>query len=141
MKANLEIDVGQKTFSDGLLPELIVALRRSRPGDLVAVVTSKSNLSADFETWCRFTRNSLVESTVEAGRSLYVIRCGEAMPEPDAAQVVGSRLWLYTNFDCNLRCSYCCVRSSPRAERRLLGLARGGELGSGRGFLVMVLDV
>ena len=130
LKANLEIDVGQKTFSDGLLPELIVALRRSRPGDLMAVVTSKSNLSADFETWCRFTRNSLVESTVEAGRSRYVIRCGEAMPEPDAARVVGSRLWLYTNFDCNLRCSYCCVRSSPRAERRLLGLARVRRIAS-----------
>jgi len=37
---------------------------------------------------------------------------------------VGSRLWLYTNFDCNLRCDYCCVRSSPTAPRRELGLAR-----------------
>jgi MoaA/NifB/PqqE/SkfB family radical SAM enzyme len=37
---------------------------------------------------------------------------------------VGSRLWLYTNFDCNLRCDYCCVRSSPGATRRELGLAR-----------------
>jgi sulfatase maturation enzyme AslB (radical SAM superfamily) len=35
---------------------------------------------------------------------------------------VGSRLWLYTNFDCNLRCDYCCVRSSPTAPRRELGL-------------------
>src|SRR5262249_13696142 len=32
--------------------------------------------------------------------------------------------WLYTNFDCNLRCDYCCVRSSPKAPRRELGLAR-----------------
>src|SRR5260370_12070578 len=37
---------------------------------------------------------------------------------------VGSRLWLYTNFDCNLRCDYCCVRSSPTAPRRELGLGR-----------------
>src|SRR5256884_938274 len=37
---------------------------------------------------------------------------------------VGSRLWLYTNFDCNLSCDYCCVRSSPSAPRRELGLAR-----------------
>ncbi len=130
MKANLEIDVGQKTFSDGLLPDLIAALRRSRQGDLMAVVTSKSDLSADFEAWCRFTRNSLIESTVEAGRSRYVIRCGEAMPEREAARVVGSRLWLYTNFDCNLRCSYCCVRSSPRAKRRPLGLARVQRIAS-----------
>ena len=37
---------------------------------------------------------------------------------------LGSRLWLYTNFDCNLRCDYCCVRSSPTARRRELGLVR-----------------
>jgi MoaA/NifB/PqqE/SkfB family radical SAM enzyme len=37
---------------------------------------------------------------------------------------VGSRLWLYTNFDCNLRCDYCCVRSSPTAPRRELGHER-----------------
>ena len=32
------------------------------------------------------------------------------------------RLWIYTNFDCNLACSYCCASSSPRAERRSLSL-------------------
>jgi MoaA/NifB/PqqE/SkfB family radical SAM enzyme len=45
------------------------------------------------------------------------------MPAEDH-RPVGSRLWLYTNFDCNLRCDYCCVRSSPTAPRRELGLAR-----------------
>lgn len=30
------------------------------------------------------------------------------------------RLWIYTNFDCNLECRYCCARSGPRAERRAL---------------------
>jgi sulfatase maturation enzyme AslB (radical SAM superfamily) len=112
------------------MPELIAALRRSRQPDLMAVVTSEFNLSADFDAWCRFTRNSLIESTVEAGRSRYVIRCGEVMPELEAARVVGSRLWLYTNFDCNLRCSYCCVRSSPRTERRPLGVARVRRISS-----------
>ncbi len=34
------------------------------------------------------------------------------------------RLWLYTNFHCNLACSYCSVGSSPRARRRSLGRAR-----------------
>ena len=32
------------------------------------------------------------------------------------------KLWLYTNFDCNLRCAYCVAESSPRAPRRALGL-------------------
>jgi predicted phosphodiesterase len=32
------------------------------------------------------------------------------------------RLWIYTNFHCNLRCDYCAVASSPTARRRLLSL-------------------
>ena len=27
------------------------------------------------------------------------------------------KLWIYTNFDCNIRCSYCVAESSPQAER------------------------
>ena len=23
------------------------------------------------------------------------------------------KLWIYTNYDCNLRCSYCVAKSSP----------------------------
>ncbi|MBW3638303.1 MAG: radical SAM protein [Actinobacteria bacterium] len=34
------------------------------------------------------------------------------------------RLWLYTNFHCNLACSYCSVASSPQARKRSLGLTR-----------------
>ncbi|MBI4790913.1 MAG: radical SAM protein [Chloroflexi bacterium] len=33
-----------------------------------------------------------------------------------------SKLWIYTNYDCNLRCAYCVARSSPRAPRRAIGL-------------------
>ncbi|HZZ47782.1 MAG TPA: radical SAM protein [Pseudonocardia sp.] len=31
------------------------------------------------------------------------------------------RLWLYTNFHCNLACDYCSVASSPGARRREIG--------------------
>jgi predicted phosphodiesterase len=34
------------------------------------------------------------------------------------------RLWLYTNFHCNLACSYCSVASSPQARKRSVGLER-----------------
>jgi hypothetical protein len=40
----------------------------------------------------------------------------------DARPPLGSRLWLYTNFDCNLACDYCCARSSPAAAARRLPL-------------------
>lgn len=32
------------------------------------------------------------------------------------------KLWIYTNYDCNLRCSYCVAESSPRAARRAINL-------------------
>jgi MoaA/NifB/PqqE/SkfB family radical SAM enzyme len=42
-----------------------------------------------------------------------------AVPPPGAPPL-GSRLWLYTNFDCNLACDYCCSQSSPHAPARRL---------------------
>ena len=72
----------------------------------------------------------------------------EAMPEGDAAGDLGfadavcapddgrpvvslfgsalfpPRLWVYTNFHCNLACSYCVVASSPGADPRMLTLER-----------------
>ena len=140
MRADVDLDIGRKTFASGLLPELIAVLRRSRPGDLVAVVGDEQSIGPELETWCRFTGNPLLEATAEKGRLRWVFRCGP-VPVPAGVPVddnrpVGSRLWLYTNFDCNLHCDYCCVRSSPTAPRRELGLTRvqriareAGELG------------
>lgn len=33
---------------------------------------------------------------------------------------IGGRLWLYANYHCNLRCSYCLTESAPGVDRRLL---------------------
>jgi len=128
MRADVDLDIGRKTFTSGLLPELISVLRGCRPGDLFAVIGDEQSIGPELETWCRFTGNALLEATVENGRSRWVFRYG-AVPAPagvpeEDRRPVGSRLWLYTNFDCNLRCDYCCVRSSPTAPRRELGLAR-----------------
>lgn len=40
----------------------------------------------------------------------------------DFSQVpsLSKKLWLYTNFDCNLWCTYCVAESSPRTARRVL---------------------
>ena len=124
MKTDIKLDIGRKTFSSGLLPELIAVLGRSRPGDLVAVIGDDAAVGPELETWCRFTGNTLIEATVLDGRMQWVFRCGSAALPAEDERPVGSRLWLYTNFDCNLRCDYCCVRSSPTAPRRELGLER-----------------
>ncbi len=34
-----------------------------------------------------------------------------------------SKLWIYTNYDCNLTCAYCLAESSPTAPRRALSLS------------------
>ena len=124
MRADIDLDIRRKTFASGLLPELIAVLRRSRPGDLVAVIGDEESIGPELETWCRFTGNSLLEATIEKGRTRWVFRCGTVAAPAEDHRPVGSRLWLYTNFDCNLRCDYCCVRSSPTALRRELGLGR-----------------
>jgi MoaA/NifB/PqqE/SkfB family radical SAM enzyme len=52
------------------------------------------------------------------------------------------KLWLYTNFDCNLKCSYCVAESTPTTPRRALGAANvkrlideAGTLGFQKVFL------
>jgi len=124
VKTDIQLDIGPKTFASGLLPELIAVLGRSRPGDLVAVVGDNERVGPELETWCRFTGNTLVEVTAAQGRMRWVFRCGSAAMSAEDDRPVGSRLWLYTNFDCNLHCDYCCVRSSPTVPRRELGLER-----------------
>jgi len=124
MKADVVLEIGPKNFASGLLPELIAVLRRSRPGDLIAVVGGEASIGPELETWCRFTGNPLLETTVEKGRTQWLFRCGRVKTPAEDFRPVGSRLWLYTNFHCNLSCDYCCVRSSPTAPRGELGLER-----------------
>lgn len=46
--------------------------------------------------------------------------CGRVHQEMEIP--LHSRLWVYTNYDCNLRCSYCLVASNPTTPRRGLPL-------------------
>lgn len=41
---------------------------------------------------------------------------------PDPFQSFPGKLWIYTNYDCNLRCTYCVAESSPSSARREIGL-------------------
>jgi organic radical activating enzyme/TusA-related sulfurtransferase len=123
-KIKTDLDARGRSFATGLLPELIAALRRCARGDLLAVSSNDPELGPDLERWCRFTGNTLVDTIAETGQTRWIIRYGEAPANTDVERPVGSRLWLYSNFDCNLHCDYCCVRSSPKTPRRELGLAR-----------------
>src|SRR5262249_55293581 len=79
--------------------------------------------------WCARTGNELVSATHDHA----VVRRGrpssaDALADLPPAQRPGARPWLYTNFDCNRACDYCCARSSPKAPRRALGVDRTRRL-------------
>ncbi len=77
--------------------------------------------------WCDRSGNELVQisdqvATVRRGRR------PDPLADLEPSQRPGARLWMYTNFDCNLACDYCCVRSSPQTARRALGVDRVRQL-------------
>jgi len=118
--ASVEVPATARGFESGLLLDLVAALRQCPEGGLVAVTSSHTDVAENLARWARFTGNTIVGSTTEEGGTRWVVRNGPAPVEP--ARPIGSRLWLYSNFDCNLACAYCCVRSSPKVERRALDL-------------------
>lgn len=73
--------------------------------------------------WTTATGNTLLTvhpDAVEVVRGRIADPIDALAPE----QRPGHRLWIYTNFHCNLACDYCCVESSPRAEPRVIDLDR-----------------
>jgi MoaA/NifB/PqqE/SkfB family radical SAM enzyme len=45
---------------------------------------------------------------------------GSFSPLSGAADALPLKLWIYTNYDCNLRCAYCLAESSPHTPRRAM---------------------
>lgn len=84
------------------------------------------------EKWCARSGNTVVRADIDsAGAGTLTVRRGRP-PDPrrvlGADRMPGARLWLYTNFHCNLACDYCCVASSPQTPRRELGADRIARL-------------
>jgi len=124
LTARVELDIGDRTFGSGLLLDLLSALRQTSTGDLIALTCrDAAAIDSDLDAWSRLTGHSIVARTTGKDGTRWVIRHGAAGGESGDARPLGERLWLYVNFHCNLRCDYCCVRSSPNARRRELGIA------------------
>jgi uncharacterized Fe-S cluster-containing radical SAM superfamily protein len=106
-------------------------------GDLADGATGEVAIACDedrelAERWCAHSGNTVVRADVdESGAGVLVVRRGH-LPDPRDElgddHMPGARLWLYTNFHCNLACDYCCVASSPHAPRRELGADRIARL-------------
>jgi organic radical activating enzyme/TusA-related sulfurtransferase len=116
-----ETALRELTFPRGLLLELQANLKATQSGDLFALHVADEATVQDVDRWSRLTGNSVLEVEPDAQGFRLVLRNGPAEPL-EAMRPLGSRVWLYSNFDCNLACDYCCVRSSPKTARDALGL-------------------
>lgn len=111
IEADAVLDAHGTDFGSGLLLRLHEALG-ALPGEAVLEIRDAApSVQEDLAAWCMLTGNALVGPLL--------VRKGAVEAEPDAPPL-GSRLWLYSNFDCNLACTYCCAESSPRALSRRL---------------------
>lgn len=84
------------------------------------------------EQWCLRSGNTVLATDVDAsGAGTLTVRRGR-LPDPATIlgpdRMPGARLWIYTNFHCNLACDYCCVSSSPQSAPRELGADRIARL-------------
>ena len=92
-----------------------------------------------FEAASRHALLSVVPDPDRPGWTLHYLRKGRARTDwpadgegatrqvlaaPSSEPFMPTRLWLYTNYDCNLSCDYCCVVAGPRADPRRLADAR-----------------
>jgi uncharacterized Fe-S cluster-containing radical SAM superfamily protein len=129
-------------FDSGLLIRMHVALLGMADGQILRITSRGSDLTDQLRSFEAASGHALLSVIPDADRpgwSAYYLRKGRARTDwssPSGALVsttdpAGSierlmprRLWLYTNYDCNLACDYCCVVSGPRADPRRLSVAR-----------------
>ncbi|CAN5325370.1 radical SAM protein [soil metagenome] len=118
----------------GLLLLITRAMRRLEVGELLGVRSAEPSVRTDLPVWAELVGHDVDAQVGEtpAGPWWFAVRKrGASLPRGDLNDAesdtvfslgsrtpVGQRLWVYSNFDCNLACDYCCAESSPRAEAR-----------------------
>lgn len=129
-----EVQGGSMDCGSGLLLMLTRAIRQIEFGQLLLVHTEEPSVPPDLHEWARLAGHEIVSDTATrtGGPWQVTIRRGTVTGLSSSAAgpvftggsatPVGQRLWLYSNFHCNLACDYCCAESSPRADPRLLSV-------------------
>jgi TusA-related sulfurtransferase len=102
MHATKQVVGGTRRFAGGLLVDLAAAMRDARDGELIAVTSSLDETSDDLAVWSRLTGHAIVSTELSPGAHRWIVRKGVGRLDVEPPRPIGSRLWLYSNFDCNL---------------------------------------
>ncbi len=150
-----ELEDAQADLGSGLLLRIHAALLGLRRGQVLLITSPVAALAGELQGFATSTGHGLLridDVTGRPGWRRYYLRKGRARTDwatpgdgEARADVRGSaqtgadaldqvdelmprRLWIYTNYDCNLACDYCCVVAGPRADPRRVDGARIIEL-------------
>lgn len=117
------IDGGDLDCGSGLLLLITRSMRRLDDGGLLGIRSAEPSVDVDLPAWAELVGHAVVVRHEESedgpwwfvvekhGAPSTVFSLGESI-------TVGQRLWVYSNFNCNLACDYCCAESSPQAAAR-----------------------
>ncbi|MGI8522436.1 MAG: radical SAM protein [Nocardioides sp.] len=133
-----ELQGGAMDCGSGLLLLLMRSIGRLEVGQVLLVHTEEPSVPPDLLDWARLAGHAILDTTAQHPDGPWQVSVRRGTPPvassspwgQSEAEVftggpetpVGHRLWLYSNFHCNLACSYCCAESSPSAPARLLPL-------------------
>lgn len=126
------LDGGSSDCGSGLLLTVTRTMRGLPVDEVLVVTTVERYVVEDLPAWARLAGHTIVALAGTGARGPWEVAVQRGAPpdshrygdrwgwQPDEAAPLETRLWLYTNFDCNLACDYCCAGSSPRALARRL---------------------
>ncbi|MCC5950900.1 MAG: radical SAM protein [Acidimicrobiia bacterium] len=110
-----------------MILRLVEQVGATPAGSVTEVALDGPDDLASVARWCEATGNevlTVLPDAVEIHRGRIADPLASLPPE----RRPGHRLWVYTNFHCNLACDYCCVESSPTAAPRVLSTAELSRL-------------
>ena len=110
----------------GLLLLITRAMRRLPEAGRLGVRSAEPSVAVDLPAWADLVGHGVVGTATDSDTGPWWFVVEKAPAKPRAGTVfsqgdrtpVGHRVWIYTNFDCNLACTYCCAESSPKAAAR-----------------------
>ena len=136
LPAHAILDDRRADFDSGLLVRIQAALLGLQDGQILRIGSPIDSIANDLRTFEIATGHALLTVVPDHDRPgwrFHYVRKGRARTDwaarsdetpayggRDSDELMPRRLWLYTNYDCNLQCDYCCVVSGPRVDPRRL---------------------